>query len=85
VERTSWGRFYGFPIAFILNDEIIAQDNDLIWQTFNKYHNAVRERWSIQRKLETHEIGKINYAEEKERLKLPGHTQRNQFTFRRKQ
>ncbi|MEW6536771.1 MAG: phosphate ABC transporter permease PstA [Candidatus Auribacterota bacterium] len=70
VERTSWGRFYGFPSAFLYNGEVIAQDDKQIWETFNKHHKEVRKRWRTQRKLETHEIGKINFYEEKERLKL---------------
>ncbi len=68
VERMAWGRFYGYPKAFMLDGEIAASEPQAIWDLYNLYHDEVRERFEVRRGLETHEIGDVNRALEEARL-----------------
>ena len=70
VERTSWGRFYGFPHAFEIDGERVADDPEAVWGMFGEHHDPVRERWEERRHLETHAIGKVNRELEEARLAL---------------
>ena len=70
VERLSWGRFYGFPSAFEIDGERLAETPETVWAKFREYHQEVRERWDARRKLETHAIGKVNRELEEARLAL---------------
>ncbi len=70
VERLSWGRFYGFPAAFEIDGERLAETPEKVWAKFQQYHHEVRQRWEARRKLETHAIGKVNRELEEARLAL---------------
>ncbi len=70
VERTSWGRFYGVPSAFLLSGEVVAEQPGEIWALYNQYHGQVLARAAERRDLETHEVGQINRKLEKSRLAL---------------
>jgi phosphate transport system permease protein len=70
IERTAWGRFYGFPEGFTLGGETVASAPAEAWQAFNAHHHDVTERREKIRKLETHEIGRVNRRLEKARLDL---------------
>lgn len=70
IERTAWGRFYGFPESFTLGGETVASTPEAVWETFNQYHGAVSGRRAKIRELETHEIGRVNRRLEKARLDL---------------
>ena len=70
VERTAWGRFYGFPESFTLGGETVASTTEAAWKKFNEYHNAVSERRAKIRALETKEVGRVNRRLEKARLAL---------------
>lgn len=69
-ERLTWGRFYGKPVKFRIDGELVAAEPAAIWQQFRTYHDEVRERWQQRRSLETDEIGVINHRLEKSRLAL---------------
>jgi len=70
VERVTWGRFYGFPVSFIVAGQVKATQPQEIWQLFLEYHPQVRERWQRIRQLETRTLGDINHAMEDLRLQL---------------
>jgi phosphate transport system permease protein len=70
IERTAWGRFYGFPEGFTLGSDAAAATPESAWKAFNEYHGAVRDRRAKIRELETHEIGRVNRQLEKARLDL---------------
>ncbi|WP_305043225.1 phosphate ABC transporter permease PstA [Geoalkalibacter sp.] len=71
-ERQEWGRFYGMPEAFLIDGERVATTPAEVWGKLNEHHRDVRRRWQERRALETHEIGKINYALEQARLQVRG-------------
>lgn len=67
-ERLSWGRFYGELQAFLIDDEIVADEPAAVWAKFEELHPQVRERWDERRGLEKSETGAINHRKEQERL-----------------
>lgn len=70
VERTTWGRFYGFPVALLVAGNVEASEPRQIWELFRRFHPEVRKRWRTIRQLETRAIGDINHAMEELRLQL---------------
>ncbi|MDD4736175.1 MAG: phosphate ABC transporter permease PstA [Kiritimatiellae bacterium] len=70
VERTSWGRFYGVPSAFLLSGKVVSEKPEEIWALYNQHHGHVRARAAERRDLETHEVGRINRKLENSRLAL---------------
>jgi phosphate transport system permease protein len=68
LERLTWGRFYGEPVAFLVDGEVKATDPLAIWRLFQAEHRGVRERYRAQRRLETREIARINHGLEDARL-----------------
>lgn len=70
IERTAWGRFYGFPEGFTLGDETVATAPEDTWKKFNEFHGEVSKRRERIRELETHEIGRVNRRIEQARLAL---------------
>lgn len=69
-ERQSWGRFFGTPVAFILDGEQAATDPSEIWSLFRQNHPEVRARFAERVNIEKRQIGRINRAQERERLRL---------------
>jgi phosphate transport system permease protein len=70
VERQSWGRFYGEPLGFRIDGELVATEPEAIWDLFRAHHDDVRARWHARRELETHDAGALNARLEAERLSL---------------
>jgi phosphate transport system permease protein len=70
VERTEWGRFYGFPRAFLLDNDVIAGAPEDVYRTYRHYHREVRERQDRRKVLETRDVGEVNARLEKARLGL---------------
>lgn len=70
LERLTWGRFYGFPVAFKVGEDRVAETPDAAWEQFSNYHDEVRERWHRRKKLEKDDMGKVNHAMEKLRLQV---------------
>lgn len=68
VERMEWGRFYGFPRLFLLEDEVAAAAPEEVFGLYNRYHDEVRDRRDRRRELETSDLGKVNRRLEKARL-----------------
>ncbi|MEX2607876.1 MAG: phosphate ABC transporter, permease protein PstA, partial [Kiritimatiellia bacterium] len=70
LERLTWGRFYGVPIAFNVGGDTVAESPEAAWEQFTDHHEEVRKRWKRRKKLEKDDIGKVNYAMEKLRLEV---------------
>ncbi|MBL8858421.1 MAG: phosphate ABC transporter permease PstA [Planctomycetes bacterium] len=70
VERMSWGRFYGFPKAFVIENEVVARGPEAAWSRFKSVHASVRARFEERQDLETGAIGAINAEMEAGRLAL---------------
>ena len=69
-ERLEWGRFYGTPLQFIIDGEVVAETPDAVWEFYEQYHADVRERRAQRRSLERHDIGRVNLMEESARQRL---------------
>ena len=70
IERVEWGRFFGFPFQFRVDNEIVADTPQSVWKQFNKYHAVVRQRWRHRRKLEKNDMGKTAKRREQARLRI---------------
>jgi len=68
MERQAWGRFYGTPAAFQLDGKQVARTAEGAWNRFLEYHEEVRNRWRIRRRLEEHDMGEVNNRREEFRL-----------------
>ncbi|MCC7012840.1 MAG: phosphate ABC transporter permease PstA [Planctomycetes bacterium] len=70
VERLENGRFYGTPRSIAVQGTTTEGDAQLVWDQFERHHDAARERWQVKRELETVEIGEVNRLIEAARLEL---------------
>jgi len=68
VERLSWGRFYGEPVAFLRDGAVVADTPEAAWALFHEHHGSVRARWRKRREIETTAIGRVNKRLEDARL-----------------
>ncbi len=68
LERLSKGRFYGTPVAFLIDGKSVATEPGAVWAKFQEYHDAVRDRWRQQIALERDELGAIARADDAARL-----------------
>jgi phosphate transport system permease protein len=76
-ERMEWGVFYGFPEAFLIDDKVVADEPEEVWESFRRYHPEIRQRWQTRKRLETLDIGRANRDEEQARLALVDATRRH--------
>jgi phosphate transport system permease protein len=61
LERQSWGRFYGQPVALLINDgEQRFEGAEAAWQKLQEHLPGVHGRIDRIRKLERSELGAIN-------------------------
>ena len=70
LERLTWGRFYGEPIRFLVDGEVVAEGPEDTWGAFGAHHPDARRRWHEQRRLETDAVGERNHDLEQARLRL---------------
>ncbi len=68
IERMSWGRFYGEPIAFRIDGQDVATTPEAAWEAFQEHHGPARERFERRRRIEVDEIGAVNRGIEGARL-----------------
>jgi phosphate transport system permease protein len=61
VERLSWGRFYGIPVAFVEDEKEVATGAEQAWAKYDELHAAARKRWKERVTLEKHELGVISH------------------------
>ncbi len=69
-ERRAWGRFFGFPKAFRIDEQVVADKPDEIWRLFREHHGDVLQMWQEQRRLQRLDLGLINHQLEEARLNL---------------
>ncbi|HED66759.1 MAG TPA: phosphate ABC transporter permease PstA [Planctomycetes bacterium] len=72
VERLSWGRFYGTPVSYQVQGEVVTEDPAEVWSAFLAEQGPARERLAEIRTLEEHEIGRVNARLERARLATRG-------------
>ena len=70
VERQAWGRFYGEPVALEIDGKAMTGTPEETWSRFGEHHPRARQRWRERRRLETHDMGRVNHLLEKARLAL---------------
>lgn len=70
LERVAWGRFYGFPEAFLIDGHVQAGTPEDIWQSFVRWFPEVRQRVRLIRRLENRTLGDLNHDLEAVRLRL---------------
>ena len=68
VERRAWGRFYGEPVAFAVDEQNVTQNPEEIFEKLDEVLPGVADRWDEKHDLEVHEIGRINRRLEAARL-----------------
>lgn len=68
AERLEWGRFYGFPTAFEIGGERVADTPEAAWALYREHHASVRDRFEERKDLETHDVGRVNHRLERARL-----------------
>jgi ABC-type phosphate transport system permease subunit len=68
IERSTWGRFYGTPTAFIVEGEVVATKPEKIWSAYSNFKNEVQERLERRNYLEKHVLGTVNRKENEARL-----------------
>lgn len=69
-ERQAWGRFYGEPVAFVIDGQVVAREPAQVWERFRQVHGEVRDRWAKRVRLEKDDIGAVNHTIEHARLAL---------------
>ncbi|MCB9832409.1 MAG: phosphate ABC transporter permease PstA [Planctomycetes bacterium] len=70
VERMEWGRFYGWPIGFKTEGQMVTEDPAEVWSLYRENIDEVIARRAEITGLEKHEIGAINRRLEDMRLAL---------------
>ena len=70
IERLEGGRFYGMPVAMVVDGRRTATEPAAVWDEFEQHHGSARDRLEARRELETEAIGEINAALEEARLEL---------------
>ena len=68
LERLTWGRFYGEPVAFLVDGAATAEGPAAAWREFERHHPAVDAWRAERRRLERRDIGDVNHRLEKARL-----------------
>ncbi|MCU0724212.1 MAG: phosphate ABC transporter permease PstA [Planctomycetes bacterium] len=68
IERLEWGRFYGYPAAFLLDGQAIATTPEVVWQRYLERHDECRDRLAVRQELERVDIGRVNHRQERARL-----------------
>ncbi len=70
IDRSGVGRFYGFPTAFLIDNEVVAEERDVVWEQFNEHHGTILERRADVVALERHELGASRRAVRSARIAL---------------
>ncbi len=70
IDRSGVGRFYGFPTGFVIDDEVVAEERDAVWEQFNEHHGTILERRADVVALERHELGASRRAVRSARIAL---------------
>ncbi|TAJ25261.1 MAG: phosphate ABC transporter permease PstA [Planctomycetota bacterium] len=68
IERRAWGRFYGVPASYRVDEQVVETDPARIVQRVEDEHSGALERHAAIRALERDEIGAVNARQEAARL-----------------
>ncbi|MGL4465714.1 MAG: phosphate ABC transporter permease PstA [Planctomycetia bacterium] len=68
IERTTWGRFYGTPVGFLVDGQATASAPADVWAKYQEHHGEVRALAAEARGISSGEIGAINRRLEHARL-----------------
>ncbi len=68
LERLEWGRFYGIPIDFREDGEVVADSPETALARFDEVHEEVLDRWSRARALQREDLGDLARIREQARL-----------------
>ena len=68
LERLTWGRFYGEPVAFQIDGQTVASGPEAAWAEYRRYHGDIARARDERRRLESREIGHANHTIEQARL-----------------
>jgi len=70
IERLSWGRFYGFPRALLVDGRPEASEPEQVWERFRREFPRVEDRRAERQRIEKDENGALNARIERARLAL---------------
>jgi phosphate transport system permease protein len=70
IDRSGVGRFYGFPKAFLIDNEVVAEGRQDVWDQYLEHHDAVLARRKQVVALETDDLGETRRALKAARLDL---------------
>jgi len=68
LERLSWGRFYGEPVAYLEDGQVVTTGAEATWNRYVAEHPHVRKRFDEMRHLENHAVARLNHRLEQARL-----------------
>jgi phosphate transport system permease protein len=63
VERLAWGRFYGWPVALLVDGQVVATAPAEVMAQFDRQHGDVRRRWHESEYIREFEIGRLSDLE----------------------
>jgi phosphate transport system permease protein len=67
IERLEWGRFYGFPTAFLVDGAVVTTKPADVWSRYNEAHSGVGERGRRRFHLQKIDLGAIRERENEAR------------------
>lgn len=70
VERMEWGRFYGTPVAFVVDGVETTKGTSEVFAKFREAHGPARRRFAERYELQEKEIGEVAHRLENTRLEL---------------
>ncbi len=69
-ERLEKGRFYGTPSGFVKDGEREESTPEAAWAFYRQQHSTARANWRRRRRLESHDLGRLDSQEEAARLRV---------------
>jgi len=60
LERFDWGRFYGFPKAFVLDGKVVANTPEAVWEMYEEHHSDALDRREEWQELKDEELAGLD-------------------------
>jgi len=70
IERRMDGNFYGMPVAFVRDGEVLTESTAEIWEWYEEIHPTVRRRFRERERIRTVDMGRVNRRQENARRQL---------------
>jgi len=67
IERRMDGNFYGMPLRFEIDGEVVADTPEAIWEQYRTHHPTVRRRFRERERIRTVDMGRVNRRAENAR------------------